>query len=272
MASFFFIVFVPVVSFLAGCKTTPYNAPVADLHFTAIEAQDTSKMYLDYVLAVTNPDRVNAEFRIEEWNAVINNREIKNGLALTADNSTGRIRLELDIPALMAEGVPFADDCTVDLTLNINSLHPPARIQAKETAVFPFIREPVFAITAIAILKAELVNTRFKVTIHIENPNNFQVDLASLEYELFGNGLLWAEGRERNIIVVPARSSYQGDLFLTMNFINMRRDLLDQIIRLQDVHYGFNGEAFVGTGVDYLPRFRTNFNLSGYSKVLDADK
>jgi len=54
-----------------------------------------------------------------------------------------------------------------------------------------------------------------------------------------------------------------------MNFINMRRDLLDQIINLIDVNYRFAGQAMVGTGVEYLPMFKTEFDLSGYSQVLE---
>ena len=288
LVPFFFSLLVLVMALHAGCKTTPVQVPPDDpgatLHFTSIEVQDTSKIFLNYKLLVTNPDHADVDFCIEAWNAVINEKNIKTGLTFAADNVTGNydfsvasgtkeiiVRLELDIPSLIAEGVPLKDDFFVDLKLDILRLHSPVLIQARETAVFPFIREPVFTITKIAILKADLVNTRFKVTINIDNPNNYQVDLSSFEYELYGNGLLWAEGRERNIINVPPRSSFQGDLFLTMNFINMKRDLLDQIIRLEDVNYRFNGKAFVSTEVAYLPRFRTDFNLSGYSRVLDAD-
>ena len=54
-----------------------------------------------------------------------------------------------------------------------------------------------------------------------------------------------------------------------MNFINMKRDLLDQVINLEDVNYRFTGEAKVITGVEYLPGFSTGFDLSGYSEVLE---
>jgi LEA14-like dessication related protein len=95
------------------------------------------------------------------------------------------------------------------------------------------------------------------------------VTLSSFNYELYGNGLLWADGTEINVLQIPEKSSAGTDLFLMMNFINMRRDLLDQIIRLQNVNYRFTGNARVSTGVDYLPVFNTVFDLSGYSPVLD---
>jgi hypothetical protein len=54
-----------------------------------------------------------------------------------------------------------------------------------------------------------------------------------------------------------------------MNFINMERSLLNQIINLVDVNYRFTGKTQVSTGIDYLPNFSTGFDLSGYSKVLE---
>ena len=146
---------------------------------------------------------------------------------------------------------------------------PSVKAEVKGAAAFPGVRPPEFSITAIAILKAELINTRFRVGLKIDNPNPFPVDLSAFAYELYGNGRLWADGTEKNVFQVKGNSSLEGSMFLIMNFINMKRDLLDQIIRLEDVNYRFAGEVQVGTGVDYLPEFITGFDLSGYSQVLE---
>lgn len=263
---------------LPGCKTPPpAGDPSADMQFLSIEANDASKMVLDYTVAVNGRAYEGAEFSVEGWKAVVNGQEINSGLALTALPGAGEIpvRLEIDIPALIAGGIPARDDFTVDLTVDLfhagsKGARPETRMQAKETAVFPFIREPVFIISEIAILKADLINTRFKVSIMIENPNHFQVELSSLAYELYGNNLLWAEGSEKNNICIPEKSAFQGNVFLTMNFINMKRDLLNQIIRLDNVNYRFAGHACISTGIEYLPQFKTDFSVSGYSRVIDA--
>jgi LEA14-like dessication related protein len=146
---------------------------------------------------------------------------------------------------------------------------PPVSIEVSGLAVFPGVRAPEFTITSIAILKAELVNTRFRVGLKIENPNPYPVDLSAFSYVLYGNGLRWADGTERDIIKVAGKSALTGNLYLIMNFIEMPRELLDQIIRLEDVNYRFTGEAVVITGLDYLPQFKSGFDMSGYSVVLD---
>ena len=133
----------------------------------------------------------------------------------------------------------------------------------------PEIKPPVFKITSIAVIKAELINTRFRVGLRIENPNPFPVDLSAFNYTLYGNGLLWADGKEKNILRVSRNSVLEGNLFLIMNFIDMKRDLLDQIIALEDVNYRFKGEAQVSTSAEDLPMIKSGFDLSGYSLVLE---
>ena len=54
-----------------------------------------------------------------------------------------------------------------------------------------------------------------------------------------------------------------------MNFINMRRDLLDQVIQLRQVQYRFKGKAEVSTGIEYLPSFVMTFDRQGLSGVID---
>ena len=133
----------------------------------------------------------------------------------------------------------------------------------------PMVLEPEFEIINIAIIRAELVNTRFRVALRITNPNTIPVELSAFNYELYGNGMFWAEGEQRDIVRIPEKTAVEGYLFLMMNFIDMDRNLLDQIINLIDVNYRFTGEAQVSTGVDYLLKFTTNFDLSGYSRVLE---
>ena len=138
-------------------------------------------------------------------------------------------------------------------------------IEEVETKVL----EPVFTITSIAILQAELINTRFRVSLRINNPNPFPVELSEFRYELYGNGRLWADGIEKNAFEVPGNSTVEGNLFLLMNFIDMQRNLLDQIINLVDVNYRFAGSALVDTLLEQHPNFRTSFDLSGYSRVFE---
>ncbi|MCL1815890.1 MAG: LEA type 2 family protein [Treponema sp.] len=131
--------------------------------------------------------------------------------------------------------------------------------------VIPKIEEPDFSITSIKILQAELVNTRLTMKLHIDNPNPFPVDLSSFRYELYGEGRFWADGTEKNVCTVPASGYTEKDLYLVMNFIDMKRDILDKIINMERVDYRFTGTVEI-VAKD-MAAFTKTFDLKGESEV-----
>jgi LEA14-like dessication related protein len=130
------------------------------------------------------------------------------------------------------------------------------------------ILEPVFTITSIAVMKAELINTRFKVSLRIDNPNSVPLELSAFTYELYGGGRFWADGGETAVMQIPPEGFAEKDLYLMMNFMNMKREVLDQIIALKAVDYRFSGDVLVSTGIESLPRFTMSFDRSGKSPVM----
>jgi LEA14-like dessication related protein len=129
------------------------------------------------------------------------------------------------------------------------------------------VKEPTFIITSIKILQADLINTSFKLSLRINNPNTFPITLSSFRYELYGDGHFWANGVEKHMAVVPAESFAQTSLDFEMNFIGMKRRLLDDIIAMREVRYRIAGSMELETGIPGLPGFRINFDYAGNSAV-----
>ena len=115
-------------------------------------------------------------------------------------------------------------------------------------------------------MQAELINTRLKVKLRIENPNPFPVSLSSFKYELYGEGRFWADGTEKNVFTVPASDFTEKELFLVMNFIDMRRDLLDKVIEMKSVAYRFTGTVEINA--ENMPLLSKRFNMEGESEVI----
>ncbi|MDR1566650.1 MAG: LEA type 2 family protein [Treponema sp.] len=278
-----------------SCKTpapptleeTPEN-PWASISLDRIGARDLNQVNLEFTLEADNPRSSPAEVRIGNYKAVINGKETNDGIRFYTDQEKTAfpvspaaggpgsteipLLLELDIARLTAMGLSLEHDYQVTLTVDVEFVYPsgaPVHVSARGLAVFPRIQEPVFTITAIAVLKAELINTRFRVTMKVDNPNPFPMELSAFNYDLYGDGRLWADGTEKNVLRIPAADSAATQLFLIMNFTNMKRPMLDRIVALEDVNYRFAGDVQVTTGMDYLPRFRSDFDLSGYSKVYE---
>ena len=129
------------------------------------------------------------------------------------------------------------------------------------------VLEPVFEITSIHIIQADLVNTQFETVLKVTNPNDFALLLSSLKYQLYGNGVFWAEGRRNDILNIPAKSSSEAKFRFSMNFINTNRRLLDDVIAMRQVRYRFRGEAEIQPDVPSLRPFIMNFDCTGLSDV-----
>ena len=271
-----FLFFALILSFgFSACKSKPFPAPEtpavhsASLAYTGIEAADPDHLSLMFRLESTH----SSQAKIESWRAEINGQKAGSALSLEAAGNSlpAPLKLSMDMAALEREGLAPFDEYNVKLIIKVNFFSGGEAViyEVSSIASFPGVKAPEFSITSIAVIKAELINTRFRVNMKIDNPNLFPVSLSSFAYELYGNSRLWADGSEKNVFTVPAKSSMTAELYLLMNFINMERSLLDQIIKLVDVNYRFTGDVQVSTGLEYLPVFNSGFDLSGYSQVLE---
>lgn len=288
--------FISVLSLVWACKSQPpadvaeqsAENPSAVLEFKRMEAETLEKAVLHFQLKTANPRPQPAEIEITNWKIEINGTELSGDpslLKLDGQDAAGKrlyagpsssveknLALYLDLKNLAA--IPVLQDNDEYLTKLVLGLDycygkdVPQKIEAAAGASFPRIREPQFSITSIAIMQAELINTRFKVSLRIDNPNIFPLALSSFEYKLYGDGNFWADGTEKDALYISAQSSSQTDLFLVMNFIDMKRKLLDDIIAMRQVHYRFSGNVDVGTGAEWLPVFNMIFDRSGNSPVI----
>lgn len=246
----------------------PLETPRYSLNFEQARALSPRRVSLHYTLEAENPPAKALGMNIRGWKLFLNGEEwgLSGGkeTALETGTAGGTVLLSLAVD-LPEEGGNFGEYRS---ELELSLAAPEGEISLKAEAGFPRIQAPEFTITSIAIIKAELVNTRFRVDLTIDNPNVFPVTLSSFSYELYGRGRFWAKGRERDVLAVPARGQAEARLFLEMNFTNMRRELLDEVIALGTVPYRFTGEALVDTGLLLLPTFTANFDRQGASTVI----
>ncbi|MCL2093593.1 MAG: hypothetical protein FWH12_05280 [Treponema sp.] len=272
----------PVLLLTLTCRSVP-PGPLPGLEFRGLEADNPHELSLHFRLDAANPFTQSGTFELASYRVRINGREASRGFRLIDPGRTNfsnrvqlNLRLEMDLRTLISDGLAPHEVYDIELipvfAVRTGSAQP-FNVEVPGQAVFPGVQAPIFRITSIAILRAELVNTRFRVGIRIDNPNPFPVVLSMLSYELYGNGMFWAEGAidrlSPNRDPIPGNSAVAGNLYLLMNFIDMDRNLLDQFIYLQNVAYRFTGTTQVSTSIDYLPAFSWTFDLSGSSRVLD---
>jgi LEA14-like dessication related protein len=261
-------------------EVVPEAVPQSNLVFENIEAENPETLYLNFKLDVHNTTSQSAELLFQNAELLINGNpanELLFSINLPQQEplmkqETKSIPLRLVFHASEYEKITQADfdEYNLTLTVPVQCMFPEKTIDsaANAQANFPRVRKPNFTIAMIRITQAELINTRLKVSLYIDNPNHFPMELASFSYELYGEERFWAKGEKNDIFTIPAKDSAGIDLFLTMNFTNMHRNVLDQIIAMTKVRYRFAGNANIETGIDHLPRFAMQFEQEGHSEVI----
>lgn len=228
--------------------------------------------------------RVTAEFRVANAGAAA---VTLSSLRLSADSEGVTLaappmldlcsaRLEpgagATVPFAFDVDAPAGDAPTIPLRLTARLEYASATGGTDATTIerrcdFPRIMPPVMSISSIRILKDELINTKLRVDLVVENPNAFPLSFAALDYRLYGEGRYWASGSLAERFVAPAGQAATASLYLTMNFTDMSRSLLDQVIKLATVRYRLVGAGRIDTGLEFLPQFVQPFDMEGETGV-----
>jgi LEA14-like dessication related protein len=273
------------------CKSSPQQTvfqpkilqqgnPSAVLEFEHIEVLSMKKAALYYRLMVSNPLSQAMDMEIKGWNVLLNEMPFNgDNVTLQMDSTTvsGAYHLHVESGSTLDNNVVLyldldnSSEYIVELFIDIechymNDEPSPETITANVT--LPWIMEPEFIISSIKILQADIVNTRAEMNLIIKNPNVFPIHLLSFSYELYGDGNFWASGTEKDLQVITAKNRLETIINFEMNFIGMKRQLLDDIIAMRRVRYRVVGKTEVGTDMPWLPGFSMIFDKSGDSAVL----
>jgi LEA14-like dessication related protein len=195
---------------------------------------------------------------------------LQNGnsiMAQAASPTTIPLQLNLDLSSMPPNFDEYAFKLALTAIYRVQNSVPMSDMLACDIS-FPRIRAPEFIVTSIAVNKAELINTQLKVSLRIDNPNAFPVQLSSLTYQLYGDDRLWAEGKNAIVLNIPAKSSAATEVAMIMNFIDMPRSTFDKVTSMKQLDYRLTGETSVAVPVTYLPSFRLGFDLNGKSPVV----
>lgn len=273
------------LSFLIlGCVSKPITVekikieeklPLSTVQLTEINAKNPDELELVFELTTKNTDtevyqlkQVEAIFHLD---GVHFGTQILKPDLLLPSNSTSMQKLTFPmdlrkIPNLISNELEYDMDIHFDY---LNNEKEERTSTASLKGSFLRVNKPLFRISSIKIHRDELINTSMKVSLEIENPNEFPLELASLTYEIFGENRYWAEGIQKGSFQINAHDKIVVIAQISMNFIDMKRELLDQFIEMKDVGYRFKGHVQVLTGIRYLPEFIMKFDEQGRTEVIE---
>jgi LEA14-like dessication related protein len=115
----------------------------------------------------------------------------------------------------------------------------------------PKLVAPELSLLGIQIMSADMFAQQFKVRVKVENPNDLEVAVRGLEYEIFLMGDSFAEGTSESSFVLPAKGEAEFDMIVKTNFVSSLGRLVSRTGggKLENVPYQVTGKLMLEKGV-----------------------
>jgi LEA14-like dessication related protein len=135
------------------------------------------------------------------------------------------------------------------------------------------LKTPKLDVVKIEMQTGDMFAQRFKVRLHVQNPNDIEIPVKMLDYKLFLMGDSFGEGQTEERFVLPANGDAEFDMVLTTNFVSSLGRLISRMGggKLENVEYEIAGTVSLDKGfLRKLP-----FNYKGtvdFGKIIGAPK
>lgn len=100
-------------------------------------------------------------------------------------------------------------------------------------------------------LTADMFAQRFTVRVLVQNPNDLELPVRGIDYQLMLMGDSFAEGVSNEAFLLPALGEAEFDMTVTTNFMSALGRLVSRAGggKLDKIEYEFTGKIFVDKGV-----------------------
>ncbi len=113
------------------------------------------------------------------------------------------------------------------------------------------LESPKVSILGVQTLTTDMFAQKFKVRLKVENPNDLELKVTGLEYQILLMGDSFAEGNSTDRFLLPAKGEAEFDMNVTTNFVSSLGRLISRVGggKLENVDYEIVGTVYVDKGM-----------------------
>ena len=110
---------------------------------------------------------------------------------------------------------------------------------------------PSLEVTGVQMLSSDMFAQRFKVRVLVKNPNELELPVKGLDYQIILMGDSFAEGVATNSFVLPALGEAEFDMMVSTNFVSGFARLLSRVGggKLENLDYEISGDVLLEKGM-----------------------
>jgi LEA14-like dessication related protein len=117
------------------------------------------------------------------------------------------------------------------------------------SSLAPKVDPPRLTIVSVGMVSADMFAQQFRVRLHVQNPNDRDLPVNGIEYQLFLEGDSFAEGTAARPFVIPAMGETEFEMTVNTNFMSSIGRLLSRLNGRDRIQYVFEGKVQTKLGL-----------------------
>lgn len=113
------------------------------------------------------------------------------------------------------------------------------------------LEAPQVNLVGIQMMSTDMFAQKFRVRVKVENPNDLELPVKGLEYQILLMGDSFAEGNSMDRFVLPANGEAEFDMVVTTNFVSSLGRLISRVGggKLENLDYEISGDVLLEKGM-----------------------
>jgi LEA14-like dessication related protein len=117
------------------------------------------------------------------------------------------------------------------------------------SALVPKLDPPRLSLVSVAMTSGDMFSQQFLVRLHVQNPNDRELPVRGIDYQLFLEGDSFSEGVSNKPFVVPALGETEFDMTVRTNFVSGLGRLLSRLNGRDQIQYVIEGKVLTDLGM-----------------------
>ncbi len=267
---------------LFGCaelaKYSDTIKPTAKLTGTRLAKINFEQVDLIFDLAVENKNPITLDLAGLDYDLKIENQSLVSGVTAKAiklkANSTSPVQLPVTLKFDDLKKLPGElwnkDKLAYDLQTTFNVILPVIgnyAIPLSKQGEFPVPKMPVIKIKDVKIKNLSFTTAELVAQVEVTNPNDFDLGLSNLNYQLNVNQQNWGQGKINQSSSIPKKGKGIVEIPVKLNLLSAGKSAYNALVNKTPVEYQLTGNATLDTGLELLNGYNLPLDIKGTTAI-----
>lgn len=267
---------------ISGCAQLQKHAdtikPTAKLTGTRLANIDFDKVDIIFDLAVKNKNPIELNLAGLDYDLKIENQSLVSGVTAKAvklkANSTSAVQLPVTLKFDDLKKLPGElwdkDKLAYDLQTTFNIKLPIIgnyAIPVDKQGEVPVPKMPDIKIKDVKVKNLSFTSAEVIAQIEVYNPNDFNLGLNNMDYQLKVNQDNWGHGKINKSINIAKKSKGIIEIPVKLNLLTAGKSAYDILINKSPIDYQLKGNVTINSALELLKDYKMPLDISGTTSL-----